>query len=46
MTTGNLNGCRAPTHIYNLLGKVDHLLASVRHVSENAGRYMTTAHAR
>ena len=46
MTTGNLNACRAATHIYNLPGEVDHLLASVRHVSENAGRYMTTAHAR
>lgn len=46
MTTGNLNACRAATHIYNLPGEVDHLLASVRHVSENAGRYMTTAQAR
>ena len=46
MTTGNLNACRAAIHIYNLPGEVDHLLASVRHVSENAGRYMTTAQAR
>lgn len=43
MTTGNLNACRAATHIYNMPDEVDRLLASVRHVSENATRYMTTA---
>ncbi len=43
MTTGNLNACRAATHIYNLPSEVDHLLDSIRHVSENASRYMTTA---
>ena len=43
MTTGNLNACRAATHIYNMPDEVDRLIASVRHVSENATRYMTTA---
>ena len=43
MTTGNLNGVRAATHIYNMPAEVDHLIASVKHVAENASRYMTTA---
>jgi selenocysteine lyase/cysteine desulfurase len=42
MTTGNLNACRAATHVYNMPEEVDRLLASVKHVSENASRYMTT----
>jgi len=42
MTTGNLNACRAATHIYNMPDEVDRLLASVRHISENASRYMTS----
>ena len=42
MTTGNLNGCRAATHIYNMPEEVDRLIASVTHVAENASRYMTT----
>jgi selenocysteine lyase/cysteine desulfurase len=42
MTTGNLNAVRAATHIYNMPDEVDRLIASVRHVSENATRYMTT----
>ena len=37
MTTGNLNGVRAATHIYNLPGEVDRLLEAVAHVSTNAG---------
>jgi selenocysteine lyase/cysteine desulfurase len=41
MTTGNLNAVRAATHIYNMPVEVDQLIASVRHVAENAGRYMT-----
>jgi selenocysteine lyase/cysteine desulfurase len=41
MTTGNLNAVRAATHIYNMPAEVDQLIASVRHVAENAGRYMT-----
>lgn len=43
MTTGNLNAVRAATHIYNMPDEVDRLIASVRHVSENASRYMTTS---
>ena len=43
MATGRLNACRAATHIYNMPEDVDRLLASVRHVSENATKYMTTA---
>jgi selenocysteine lyase/cysteine desulfurase len=43
MTTGALNACRAATHIYNMPEEVDRLLASVRHVSENASKYVTTA---
>jgi isopenicillin-N epimerase len=42
MTTGNLNAVRAATHIYNMPQEVDHLIASVKHVAENASRYMTT----
>jgi selenocysteine lyase/cysteine desulfurase len=45
MTTGNLNACRAATHIYNMPEEVDRLLASVKHVAENASRYMTTTAA-
>lgn len=45
MTTGNLNAVRAATHIYNMPDEVDRLIASVRHVSENATRYMTTTQA-
>ena len=41
MSTGNLNACRAATHIYNMPDEVDRLLDSIRHVSENASRYMT-----
>lgn len=43
MTTGNLNACRAATHIYNMPAEVDHLLDSIRHVAENSSRYMTVA---
>jgi selenocysteine lyase/cysteine desulfurase len=46
MTTGGLNAVRAATHIYNMPEEVDRLIASVRHVSENASRYMTTSAAR
>lgn len=45
MTTGNLNAVRAATHIYNMPHEVDHLIASVKHVAENASRYMTTTAA-
>ena len=43
MTTGNLNACRAATHIYNMPEEVDRLIDSIRHVSENASRYRATA---
>ena len=43
MATGRLNACRAATHIYNMPEDVDRLLASIRHVSENATKYMSTA---
>jgi selenocysteine lyase/cysteine desulfurase len=45
MTTGNLNAVRAATHIYNMPEEVDRLIASVRHVAENASRYKTTSAA-
>jgi selenocysteine lyase/cysteine desulfurase len=45
MTTGNLNAVRAATHIYNMPDEVDRLIASVKHVAENASRYMTTSAA-
>jgi len=41
MSTGNLNACRAATHIYNMPEEVDRLVESIKHVSENASRYMT-----
>ncbi len=43
MTTGNLNACRAATHIYNMPEEVDRLIESVKHVAENSSRYMTVA---
>ena len=35
----------AATHIYNMPDEVDRLIASVKHVAENASRYMTTTSA-
>ncbi len=46
MTTGNLNGVRAATHIYNLPEEVDRLLDAVTHVAKNAARYSSTAAAK
>ena len=43
MATGNLNACRAATHIYNMPGEVDRLIASVKWVSENAATISSTA---
>ena len=43
MGTGNLNGCRAATHIYNMPEDVDRLIASVKYVAENSSRFMSTA---
>ena len=45
MGTGKLNACRAATHLYNMPEEVDRLLASVKYVSENATKYMSTAAA-
>lgn len=45
MTTGNLNGVRAATHIYNRPEEVDMLLEAVTHVAKNASRYKTTSTA-
>jgi selenocysteine lyase/cysteine desulfurase len=41
MGTGNLNGVRAATHVYNMPQEVDRLLEAVTHVAGNASRYMT-----
>lgn len=41
MGTGNLNACRAATHIYNFPQEVDRLLDSVKYVSQNASKFMT-----
>jgi selenocysteine lyase/cysteine desulfurase len=43
MGTGNLNGCRAATHIYNTPEEVDRLIASVTWVSANAAKVRTMA---
>jgi selenocysteine lyase/cysteine desulfurase len=43
MGTGNLNGCRAATHLYNMPDEVDRLIDSIKYVSENASRYRSTA---
>jgi selenocysteine lyase/cysteine desulfurase len=43
MGTGNLNGCRAATHIYNMPEEVDKLINSVKYVAENATKFMSTA---
>jgi selenocysteine lyase/cysteine desulfurase len=45
MATGNLNGVRAATHVYNMPGEVDRLLEAVEHVAKNSSRYMTTTQA-
>lgn len=45
MATGNLNGVRAATHIYNMPEEVDRLLEAVTHVAKNSSRYMTTTQA-
>lgn len=41
MGTGNLNACRAATHIYNFPHEVDRLIDSVKYVSQNASKLMT-----
>jgi selenocysteine lyase/cysteine desulfurase len=36
---GNVTGCRASTHFYNMPGEVDELLRCVRHIAEHASDY-------
>lgn len=43
MSTGHLNAVRASTHLYNMPGEVDRLLASVRHVAEHSADYYATS---
>ena len=43
MGTGNLNGCRAATHLYNMPEEIDRLIASVKYVAENATKFKSTA---
>ena len=43
MGTGNLNGCRVATHLYNMPEEVDRLIRSVKYVAENSARFMSTA---
>jgi selenocysteine lyase/cysteine desulfurase len=43
MATGNLNACRAATHMYNMPSEVDRLIASIKWVSENAAKLSSTA---
>jgi selenocysteine lyase/cysteine desulfurase len=45
MSTGNLNACRAATHIYNFPHEVDRLLDSVRYVAQNSSKFMTPTSA-
>ncbi len=40
MSRGDLNGVRVSTHIYNMPGEVDRLLAGVRHLAKNWSDYM------
>ena len=40
MGTGNLNGVRASTHIYNMPDEVDRLLDGVRHLATHWSDYM------
>jgi selenocysteine lyase/cysteine desulfurase len=43
MGTGNLNGCRVATHLYNMPEEVDRLIGSVKYIAENSARFMSTA---
>jgi selenocysteine lyase/cysteine desulfurase len=40
MSRGDLNGVRVSTHIYNMPGEVDRLLAGARHLAKNWSDYM------
>lgn len=37
---GDVEGCRASTHLYNMPEEVDELLRCVRHIAENSADYM------
>ena len=37
---GDVTGCRASTHFYNMPHEVDELLRCVRHIAENRADYM------
>ncbi len=37
---GDVEGCRASTHFYNMPEEVDELLRCVRHIAENSASYM------
>jgi selenocysteine lyase/cysteine desulfurase len=43
MGTGNLNGCRVATHLYNMPDEVERLIGSVKYIAENSARFMSTA---
>jgi selenocysteine lyase/cysteine desulfurase len=43
MGTGNLNACRASTHMYNMPEEIDRLINSVKYVAENSAKFMSTA---
>ena len=45
MRTGNLNGVRASTHIYNMPDEVDRLLEGVRHLAAHSSDYMSESTA-
>jgi selenocysteine lyase/cysteine desulfurase len=36
---GNVSGCRASTHFYNMPEEVDELLRCVRYIAENPTRF-------
>jgi selenocysteine lyase/cysteine desulfurase len=37
---GDVTGCRASTHLYNMPEEVDELLRCVRHIASHSGDYM------
>ena len=45
MGTGNLNGVRASTHIYNMPDDVDRLLEGVRHLATHSSDYVSESTA-
>lgn len=43
MATGNLNGVRAATHVYNMPDEVEKLLDAVSYVAKNSAKFTATA---